>query len=367
MLALRDLTKRFVSTTGEVVSAVDRLRMEVASGETLALLGPSGCGKTTTLRLIAGLASPDAGAVVIEGEDVTRRPPHRRGVGMVFQQPALLPHLRVRDNILFGRRASAPETIERLADIAERLGVSTFLERHPGELSGGEQQRVALARALLGAPSLLLLDEPLGSLDLPARTALRDELLRVRLERKRTLIHVTHDQAEAFALADRVAVMRQGRVEQCDTPARLYSTPASRFVAEFLGPVPMRFLRARLDGDGLRLAGAARPVPVPASWSRSLSADGGVDLELGIRAGAVTLLENPLDAPTADEQGLRLPASFVCETSTGDGVLVDWDCLGQRLQSTSRGGQAEQQLGIAWHQMHLFDAASGHRCEPSRI
>jgi len=246
-LSLRALSKTFPGG----VRAVDALTLEVAPGERVVLLGPSGCGKTTTLRLIAGLETADAGRVVLAGEDVTNWPPHRRGVALVFQDAALYPHLSVRDNLAFGARLQktpADEIAARVDTVSRRLGLAPLFDRRPEHLSGGERRRVALERALVRRPRLLLLDEPLSSLDVPARVELRGELARLHREEPVTTLHVTHDQEEAMLLADRLAVMREGRVVQAGTPQELYARPADSFVAGFLGSPPMNFLRRTRDG-----------------------------------------------------------------------------------------------------------------------
>ena len=232
-LAVRRLRKTF----GRVV-AVDDVSLEAAPGEFLSLLGPSGCGKSTVLRMVAGLLEPDRGEVVLAGEDITRVAVHRRNLGLVFQSYALFPHMTVFDNVAFGlRRRRVGETelrprVERMLDLV-RLG--PLGARHPRELSGGQQQRVALARALVTEPRVLLLDEPLSNLDALLRDEMRVELKRLQQRLGTTMIFVTHDQAEALILSDRVVVMEAGRVEQVGRPEEVYRRPATAFVARFLG------------------------------------------------------------------------------------------------------------------------------------
>jgi putative spermidine/putrescine transport system ATP-binding protein len=231
--------------------ALDDLHLRVESGELVCLLGPSGCGKTTALRLLAGFEQPDAGRILVDGEDVTRVSPRHRRFGMVFQDYSLFPNLTGRQNIAFGlkiRRKGAAET----AATVDRLLAVTRLEKHadkyPHQMSGGQRQRVALARAIATEPRLLLLDEPLSALDAQVREHLRDEIRRLQLEVGVTTVLVTHDQHEAMAVADRVAVMRDGLLEQIDPPRVLYSRPASAFVAGFVGTVNR--LRAQRAADG---------------------------------------------------------------------------------------------------------------------
>ncbi|MBI1958594.1 MAG: ABC transporter ATP-binding protein, partial [Candidatus Rokubacteria bacterium] len=232
-LSLRRLRKTF----GAVV-AVDDVSLDAAPGEFLSLLGPSGCGKSTILRMVAGLAEPDGGQVVLAGEDITRVPVHRRNLGLVFQSYALFPHMTVFENVAFGlRRRGVGETalrprVERMLELV-RLG--PLGARHPHELSGGQQQRVALARALVTEPRVLLLDEPLSNLDALLRDEMRVELKRLQESLGTTMIFVTHDQAEALMLSDRVAVVDRGRVEQVGRPEEVYRSPATPFVARFLG------------------------------------------------------------------------------------------------------------------------------------
>lgn len=220
------------------VTALDGVSLRVEQGEFLTLLGPSGCGKSTLLGLIAGSLEPDAGEIYIAGRRVDTLPSEKRNIGMVFQSYALFPHLRVRENVAFGlrmRRVAEPEIKRRVGEALELVGLSSMLERYPRQLSGGQQQRVALARALVIEPALLLLDEPLSNLDARLREQLRDELRGLQRRLRTSSVYVTHDQAEALALSDRIAVMNAGRVIEIGSPLELYRTPKYRFTAEFLG------------------------------------------------------------------------------------------------------------------------------------
>ena len=230
---LHRVTKRY----GGVV-AVDDLELGIHRGEFLSLLGPSGCGKTTTLRLIAGFELPDLGAVLLGGEDVTQRPPYKRDVNTVFQSYALFPHLTVLENVAYGlkqRRQSRRERESSARAALELVRLTGLEARKPRQLSGGQQQRVALARALVMKPRVLLLDEPLGALDLKVRKQLQIELKRIQEDVGITFVYVTHDQEEALAMSDRVAVMHAGRIEQLAAPQEIYDRPATAFVAEFIG------------------------------------------------------------------------------------------------------------------------------------
>src|SRR5690606_15566759 len=242
--------------------ALDGLDLVIEPGELVALLGPSGRGNTTALRVVAGFEQPDAGAVLIDGKDVTRVPANRRDAGMVFQSYSLFPNLNARDNVAFGlrvRKVPAAERRARAEELLALVGLPDHGDRYPHQLSGGQQQRVALARALALEPRVLLLDEPLSALDAKVRVALREEIRRLQLDLGITTIFVTHDQEEALSIADEVAVLRDGRLEQVGPPAEVYDRPATPFVAEFVGT--MNHLPGRLAGDGkVSVLGQTLPV-----------------------------------------------------------------------------------------------------------
>jgi len=272
------------------VRAVDALDLSVYEGEFLALLGPSGCGKTTTLNLVAGFVPPTAGRILIDGEDVTDRPAHLRGLGVVFQFYALFPHLSIRENVAFGlreRRLPAAEIERRVGDALELVRLNRAGRQRPSELSGGMQQRVALARALVYRPRVLLLDEPLAALDRKLREGMRDELRAIQRTVGITTIFVTHDQAEALGLSDRIAVMSAGRIEQLGAPREIYEHPTTRFVADFIGASTV--LRGRAVAADRVTVGAGR-LHVSGGTFRS-----GADVELAIRPERVRVASGPGD------------------------------------------------------------------------
>ncbi|GAB3001426.1 ABC transporter ATP-binding protein [Saccharothrix stipae] len=246
------------------VRAVDALDLRVVDGELFALLGPSGCGKTTLLRTIAGLEPLSAGAVTIGSRDVTHLPPGGRGVAMVFQDYALFPHMTVAENIAYPlrvRRAPKARQREAAAEVAEGLSLSALLDRRPGQLSGGQQQRAALGRAVAAGADVLLLDEPLSNLDARLRLEARTFLKRLQHDLALTTVFVTHDQAEALALADRIAVMEAGRIRQLGTPREVFQRPVDTFVANFIGSTPMNLIEAEVRDGRVECAGAGLPGP----------------------------------------------------------------------------------------------------------
>jgi spermidine/putrescine transport system ATP-binding protein len=310
---LVELTKRF----GELV-AVDRVSLDIGRGEFFSLLGPSGCGKTTTLRMIGGFEFPSSGRIELLGRDITDDPPERRPVNMVFQSYALFPHLTVFENVAFGlrRRKVADADVKRRVGAAlELVRLQGYDRRRPDQLSGGQQQRIALARALVCEPTVLLLDEPLGALDLKLRRQLQVELKRIQLEVGITFVYVTHDQEEALALSDRIAVMRGGRVEQLGTPEALYDRPATRFVADFIGTTNL--LAGTIEGSVpggmlVRLEGG-EPCLVPGGPAA------GTAVDLAIRPEAMTLLPDTPD-PDLGGQGPALGATVLQSAYLGTSV-----------------------------------------------
>jgi len=275
------------------VEAVAGLDLTVDRGEFVALVGPSGSGKSTLLRLIAGLDEPTSGTVLIDGRDVGRTPPRDRDVAMVFQEPALYPYLSVFDNLAFGlraRRVGRAETRARVQEVAASLGLSNELARRPGTLSGGQKRRVALGRAVARRPAAFLLDEPLTGLDAPLRASVRADLIELHRHTQTAMLYVTHDQAEALAMGDRVAVMERGRIVQVGPPRDVYANPATRFVAEFIGSPPMNVVPCRTGHQGgsvVLQTGGVPAIQVNDPALNDLGATGRVDL--GLRPEHVAL------------------------------------------------------------------------------
>ena len=288
-IELAGLQKEFV-THGDRVQAVHRLDLTVAQGEFFSLLGPSGCGKTTTMRMIAGFEQPTAGTVLLGGRDITGVPPHQRDVNLVFQSYALFPHLNAYENVAFGlrrRRVPAADIRRRVGAMFDIVSLTGMERRAPRELSGGQQQRVALARALVNEPRALLLDEPLGALDLKLRQQMQTELKRIQREVGITFLYVTHDQGEALTMSDRIAVLDGGRLEQVGSPREIYERPATRFVAGFIGTSNVLDGRVdSVDGDLAVLTygpGDRVVVPLPRSTTP------GDTLEISVRPEKIGL------------------------------------------------------------------------------
>jgi len=262
------LLERVTKAFSGGVTAVDDVTLEIAPGEFLVLVGPSGCGKSTLLRMIAGLEESTAGTIRIDGADVTDLPPRARDIAMVFQTYALYPHMSVRDNLAYGlkvRKTSKAETARRVDEVAELLGLDELLDRRPAALSGGQRQRVAMGRAIVREPKAFLMDEPLSNLDAKLRVSMRAQLSALHARLGTTTVYVTHDQVEAMTLGERVAVMRDGRILQVDTPQVLYAAPVNLFVAAFIGSPAMNLVEADVADGSVSFAGFRLPTSVAGS------------------------------------------------------------------------------------------------------
>jgi spermidine/putrescine transport system ATP-binding protein len=358
VLELACLTKRF----GDFV-AVDGVDLTVPAGSFFALLGPSGCGKTTSLRMVAGLERPTSGQVLIDGADVTGHKPHRRPVNTVFQSYALFPHLSIFDNVAFGMRRRRARNVEpAVREMLELVELEGYADRRPAQLSGGQQQRVALARALINRPRLLLLDEPLGALDLKLRRQMQLELKRIQTEVGITFVHVTHDQEEAMTMADTVAVMNAGIVEQLGAPEVLYDRPTSTYVANFLGQ--SNLIRAGVtgrDGDDLVVRVGEQQVRMSASRCPS----GVDDLYLGVRPEKLHVAPRAEQRPGMNRlDGVVTDASFT-GVSTQYQVRLGWGqeitVFVQNLHATRL--RPGDEVAVSWEPEYAFglDAAQDAR------
>jgi spermidine/putrescine transport system ATP-binding protein len=329
-------------------AAVSNVNLSIGDGEFFSLLGPSGCGKTTTLRMIAGFVEPDAGRILLHNRDVTTVPPNKRPVNMVFQQYALFPHMSVYDNVAFGlsvKKVPRGEHRSRIDELLKVVSLEGYESRKPRQLSGGQQQRVALARALVNRPAALLLDEPLGALDVKLRKQMQLELKRIQNELGTTFVYVTHDQEEALAMSDRIAVMDAGRVEQLGTPREVYEQPATPFVADFIGS--LNAVEIRIDevvgGYGVARLGEQDRIVVPVEAGTSA----GAELRAAVRPEHVQLA-------AGDENGSRLSGTVAdivylgmytqIHVDTAAGRVVSHRLADEPLEELKQGGAVE----LAW-------------------
>ena len=352
-VSLTSIQKQFADT--QVIKGVD---IEIADGEFAVFVGPSGCGKSTLLRMIAGLESPTSGEIRIGARVVNDLPPKQRNISMVFQTYALYPHMNVEQNMAFGLKIAKEDSAtirSRVSSVASMLGLDTMMDRLPRQLSGGQRQRVAMGRAMVRNPAVFLFDEPLSNLDAKLRVQMRAEIRSLHKRLKTTSIYVTHDQIEAMTMADRIVVLRDGRVEQVGTPENLYDFPANKFVATFIGSPAMNLLPGRLDGaaDAVHLAGAAE-LGLGGRWSAS-------------PAGPVLVGFRPEHAAIVARHE---PGSIACTVLsaefTGADTLVSCDCGGtavQLIQHSRVKLAVGDTVGLALQtpRLHLFDADSGVR------
>lgn len=354
-VTLHHIVKRFGS-----VAAVDEFSLEIEDQEFVTFVGPSGCGKTTTLRMIAGLERPTSGRILFDDEAVEHLAANHRDVAMVFQSYALYPHMNVRENMAFPlRMMKVPwgEVETRVKRTAGMLGIETLLDRKPRELSGGQRQRVALGRAIVREPAVFLMDEPLSNLDAKLRVQTRAEIKRLHLELKKTFIYVTHDQAEAMTMSDRVAVMDHGRLQQYGTAQEIYDRPRNLFVAGFMGSPPMNFLEGRLEaqGDGLAFVWPGGIIPVPSRLG--LAGRQGCPAVLGIRPERITV--------GPEGQGLSgLQASVYIEEPMGSDLFVTLEAGGVRFKARTSpdvafGAGTPVRVQFDPDRLHFFDPGTG--------
>jgi spermidine/putrescine transport system ATP-binding protein len=353
---LVDVVKKFGDTV-----AVDHIDLEVRDGEFFSLLGPSGCGKTTTLRMIGGFEQPTSGLIELQGKDVTWLPPYQRNVNTVFQSYALFPHLTIFENVAFGlrrKRVKDSEIKGRVSEMLRLVELPGFERRKPTQISGGQAQRVALARALINRPAVLLLDEPLGALDLKLRKQMQVELKRIQQEVGITFIYVTHDQEEAMTMSDRIAVMNRGRYEQLGDPEGLYERPTTRFVASFLGI--SNLLPATLTGteDGYAVAEIAGNTSV--RMPKGLT-NGEQTMEVGVRPEKIRMHKegdhpsassNQLAGTVIDASYLGVSTSYVVETGSGARLTI----YEQNVERTVHGSlhRPGETVQVSWSPDHTF-------------
>jgi multiple sugar transport system ATP-binding protein len=357
-IEFKSVTKRYA---GDVI-AVDDLKLEIHDKEFVVLLGPSGCGKSTTLNMIAGLEDVTEGELWFDDQIVNTLPPHRRDVAMVFQSYALYPHKSVYENIAFGlrmRKVAAAEIDRRVREAAAKLEIGHLLNRRPSQLSGGQRQRVALGRAMVRQPAVFLMDEPLSNLDAALRISMRAEIKHLHTAMQTTFVYVTHDQAEALTLADRIVVMRDGVIQQIGNPDDVYERPRNMFVASFLGNPAINYLEGTIDRGGgsavFRRGGLA--ITLPPRLAARVAAREGQELVLGLR---------PEDVCPADQAGPGMALSGVVDSvlPVGSdrfiGLKVEGSNVYVRVDKEARHREGTSiQLGLVAERLHLFDKATG--------
>ena len=342
--------------------AVQNLNLDIKDKEFLVLLGPSGCGKSTTLNMIAGLEEVSGGALMFDDELVNYTPPHKRDVAMVFQSYALYPHKSVRDNIGFGlqmRKVSRAEIDKRVEEAAEKLEISHLLDRRPSQLSGGQRQRVALGRAMVREPAVFLMDEPLSNLDAALRISMRAEIKELHQAMQTTFVYVTHDQAEALTLADRIVVMKDGVVQQVGGPDDIYERPKNTFVASFLGNPPINYIDGtlKLTGDTAQFIREALALDLPEAIATRLAGQDGREVRLGIRAEDV-------DEAAAGGPGATIHGKVNSVLPVGSDQFLGFDFYGQELffrvgKDLAHKVGDDVALSVDVNRLHLFDRDSG--------
>jgi multiple sugar transport system ATP-binding protein len=347
--------------------AVDALDLEIADGEFLVLVGPSGCGKSTSLRMLAGLEEVDAGSVLIGDRDVTDRPPKDRDIAMVFQNYALYPHMTVGENMGFALKLAGVDKAERarrVAEAAKILDLSDYLDRRPKALSGGQRQRVAMGRAIVRSPQVFLMDEPLSNLDAKLRVQTRTQIAALVKRLGTTTVYVTHDQVEAMTMGDRVAVLKDGVLQQCDTPGALYDHPANVFVAGFIGSPAMNLVTGAAVEGGVRVGGAVLPVP---REQLARAAAGNGQVTVGFRPEAMHLVGPGQGVPVLVNVVEQLGSDAFLYTKLAgedtDDVLHPSDVV-IRTEPRSAPAMGEKLwLGVREGALHVFDAATQQRVE----
>jgi multiple sugar transport system ATP-binding protein len=370
------------------VRAVDDVNLTIGDGEFIVLVGPSGCGKSTLLRMIAGLEEVTEGAIRIGDRDVTALAPRHRDVAMVFQNYALYPHMDVRKNLGYGlkvRKVPKAEVDRRVEEVAKMLGLDQLLERRPAALSGGQRQRVAMGRAIVREPAAFLMDEPLSNLDAKLRVDMRASLARLHERLGVTTVYVTHDQVEAMTLGQRVAVMRDGRIQQVDTPQRLYASPVNLFVAAFIGSPSMNLVEATIDGDAVRFAGFALPLDVsrrpqggpdrvilgirPESFEDAALADPSlpqVEVEVAVleELGSDAHVIFTLDAPRVEAEALR-----AAHDDEEAGLIVEDRAVWNARVDSKTAAQTGRtmRLSVDPSELYFFDPASGESLVDGRV
>jgi len=358
-IRLRGVTKRFGDVT-----VVDRLDLEVLDGEFLVLVGPSGCGKTSVLRMIAGLESVTEGDVSIGGRSVNDVAPKERDVAMVFQNYALYPHMSVRQNLEFGlrmRKVPRSETARLVEEAAGILDLGRILDRRPRALSGGQQQRVVLGRALVRKPAAFLFDEPLSNLDARLRVQMRAEIMRLHARLPTTSVYVTHDQVEAMTMGRRIAVMKEGRIQQIGPPLEVYDRPENTFVAQFIGTPSMNLIPAVVSPEGDALSGDGVRIPAPPSFAPRLRDLAGRSLLVGIRPESLTLADSSTPGPAIDatvEFVETLGHDMVVHARARESVLLA-KCASHRPPAMGE----RVRLALALPEVSLFDAETGRNLQ----